>query len=107
MFFTLFFGIIMHYMSEEDLLSTKYATKCIKEDDAFILKQAKEKQDKQNEKRLKKGKAAEPFHSRSKDGAKVTILPSVVHNLKINKSPTRKVFTFKGCHTSSRDRACI
>ena len=94
-------------MSEEDLLSAKNATNCIKEDDAFILKQAKEKHDKQNEKRLKKGKAVEPFHLRSKDDAKVTILPPIVHNLKINKSPTRKVFTFKGCHTSSRDRACI
>ena len=86
--------------SEEGLLSAKHAAKCIKEHDDFILKQAKEKHDKQNEKRLKKGKAAEPFHLRSKDGAKLTILPPIVHNLKINKSPTRKVFTFKGIQSS-------
>ena len=33
---------------------------------------------------------------RSKDGAILTILPPIVYNLKINKSKTRKVFTFKG-----------
>ena len=66
----------------------------------MILKQAKEKHDKENEKRLKKGKAEETFHLRSKDGAKLTILPPIVHNLKINKSPTRKVFTFKGIQSS-------
>ena len=95
------FGAIDHALepaiqSEEGLLSAKHAAKCIKEHDTFILKQAKEKHDKQNEKCLKKGKAAEPFDLRSKDGAKLTFLPPIVHNLKINKSPTRKVFTFKG-----------
>ena len=53
-----------------------------------------------NAKLLKSGKPEEPFHLRSKDGALLTILPPIVHNLEINKSPTRKVFTFKGIQSS-------
>ena len=30
----------------------------------------------------------------------MTILPPIVHNLKINKSPTREVFTFKSIQSS-------
>ena len=67
----------------------------------FILKQAKEKHKKQNEKLLKRGKVTETFHMRSKDGAILTILPPIVYNLKVNKSKTRKVFTFK-CIQSSQ-----
>ena len=36
----------------------------------------------------------------SKDGAMLTILSPIVHNLKIHKSPTRKVFTFRGIQSS-------
>ena len=78
----------------------KHAAKCIKEHDAFIVKQAKEKHDKQNQKRLKKGKTAETFHMRSKDGAILTIFPPIGYNLKVNKSKKRKVFTFKGIQSS-------
>ena len=37
---------------------------------------------------------------RSKDGAFLTILPPILHNLKIKKPSTRKVFTFKGIQSS-------
>ena len=49
---------------------------------------------------MKLGKPTEPFHLRSKDGAFLTVLPPIVHNLKIKKPKTRKVFTFKGIQSS-------
>ena len=70
--------------------------------DEFVLKKAREQHAKRSAKLLKKGEPAEPFHLRSKDGAFLTILPPILHNLKIKKSSTRKVFTFKGIQSSKR-----
>ena len=68
--------------------------------DEFVLKKAREQHAKRSAKLLKKGEPAEPFHLRSKDGAFLTILPPILHNLKIKKPSTRKVFTFKGIQSS-------
>ena len=86
--------------SPQGLRSAEHAKKAIQEHDAFILKKAKQAHDKRNVKLVKSGKPTKPFHLRSKDGAFLTILPPIVHNLKINKSPTREVFTFKGIQSS-------
>ena len=49
---------------------------------------------------MKLGTPTEPFHLLSKDGAFLTVLPPIVHNLKIKKPKIRKVFTFKGIQSS-------
>ena len=68
--------------------------------DEFVLKKAREQHAKLSEKLYKKGEPAEPFHLRSKDGVYLTILSPILHNLKIKKPSTRKVFTFKGIQSS-------
>ena len=86
--------------SDTGLLGAKQAAEAIKKHDAAIFDRAKRAHDKRNERRVKKGKATQSFEYKSKDGALLTILPPIVHNLPIKKPKTRKVFTFKGIQSS-------